>query len=572
VREKTERSSDEGAQALRAWRAGVLNVILTVAAVIMILPLGVTVTQAIEDASNWSAVVVFSICYALIVALAVWRRLDPAIRAWGLLLVAYGVAVLAMARGGLAGDGRTYLMVLPVLAIIFAGLRSGVVMTVLGIVTYVVFALIADAGMMDSWLVIADNSTAMADWVEVGTDFVTVLVLIVLVLWRFLRFQEQTLDTERQSIAELAEASTLLEEQTQALQEANTLLSERTEMLTIAAEIAGQIAALTDQEILVQEFCALVSARLRIRDIRLFLREADEAAHLVGASTANGQQMIAEDYGVSMRGVDAVSQAIRGEIEVRSSATLDSGEDRWRITIPLRSSGHTQGAVDVYSDDDQPISQERLQALRALVDQLAASLANARLIGQVRASLDAERQARGELSREAWRGAIRARQTTGYLRDMTGMTATEHLHPRVQQAIRSGATVRGGGDSASLAIPITVRGQVIGAIEARTPAGQDGWSEDQAALLATLTEQLGVALESARLYQDSQQRASREQMTGEIAARLRGSLDLNTVLQTAVQEMGLALAADVVEVRLGSGEDSASEEVLTWRVPDLDQS
>ena len=550
----TERSSDKGAQALRAWRASVLNVILLAASGIMIVPLGVSVAQALQDASQWTAVAVFVICYALIVALAFWRALDPVVRAWGLLLVAYGVAVLAMARGGLAGDGRTYLMVLPVLAIILAGMQSGVVMTVLSVLTYGAFALIANAGAMDAWLIIADNSTALSDWVETGTDFVAVLVLIVLVLWRFLRFQEQTLGTEQQSTTELAEASVLLEEQTRALQETNRLLSEQTAMLTIAAEVAGQIATHTDQGILVEEFCTLVSERLRIRDIRLFLREADNVAHLVGASSADGQQMVAEGYGVPLRGVDAVSQAIRGEIEVRSSTTLDSGEDRWRIVLPLQSRGHTLGAIDVYSDDDMPISQERLQALRTLVDQLAASLENVRLIEQVRASLEAERQARGELSREAWHRAIQARRTTGYVRNVLGMTATEHLRPQVQQAIRSGVTVLGEGDGAALAIPIAVRGQVIGAIEARVPTGQEGWSEDQTALLETLTEQLGRTLESARLYQDSQRRATQEQVIGQVAGRIRQEVELEDVLRTAVDEIQQALGLGQLVIRLADTE------------------
>lgn len=551
---KTERSSDLGSQAMRVWRAGMLNVILTAAAVIMILPLGVTVSQALQDASQWSAVVVFAVCYVLIVVLAVWRALDPTVRAWGLLVVAYGVSVLALARGGLAGDGRTYLTILPVLAIVLAGMWSGLVMTVLSIATFAAFALIANAGMMDAWLVIVDNSTALSDWVEVGTDFAAVLALIVLVLWRFLRFQERTLDTERQSTAELAETSTLLEEQTRALREANELLSERTAMLTIAAEVAGQIATCTDQGMLVDEFCALVSERLRIHDIRLFLREADGVAHLVGASMPNGKRMIAEGYGVPVRGVDAVSQAIRGEIEVRSSTTPESGEDRWRIVLPLQSRGHTQGAVDVYSDDEKPISQERLQALRTLVDQLAASLENAQLIEQVRASLEAERQARGELSREAWHRVIQSRQTTGYVRNVTGIAATEHLRPQVQRAILSGAVVRSEGNSTVLAMPITVRGQVIGAIEARVSARRDRWSEDQTALLATLTEQLGVALESARLYQDSLRRATQEQVIGAVTGRMRETLEPEVVLETAANEIREALGLDWLEVRLATPE------------------
>jgi len=74
------------------------------------------------------------------------------------------------------------------------------------------------------------------------------------------------------------------------------------------------------------------------------------------------------------------------------------------------------------------------------------------------------------------------------------------------------------------------------------------------ALLETLADQLSVALESARLYQDTQRRAMEERLVGEVTARIRETLDVDTILQTAIREIGDGLGIAEVEVRMGGEE------------------
>ena len=101
-----------------------------------------------------------------------------------------------------------------------------------------------------------------------------------------------------------------------------------------------------------------------------------------------------------------------------------------------------------------------------------------------------------------------------------------------------------------MAIPVKVRGQVIGVIDAAKPAPSEAWTAEETALLQTLTEQLGTALEGARLYQDTQRRATRERLIGEVTSHMRESLDVERVLQAAVREFGKTLGADEVKIRL----------------------
>jgi len=64
---------------------------------------------------------------------------------------------------------------------------------------------------------------------------------------------------------------------------------------------------------------------------------------------------------------------------------------------------------------------------------------------------------------------------------------------------------------------------------------------------------LGLALESARLFEETQRMAERERLVSEITAKVRASMDVDIILQTAVRELGAALGTDRAFVQLSTG-------------------
>jgi len=178
------------ASELRAWRANVLNVLLAVTAVAAAPVIVFIIREAVLSPEQWPAALTFLAIYLFIAGLAVFRRLDYRLRVWGLLLLVYATGALAFARGGLAGDGRVYLLGLPVLAMILVGLRAGLAMAALSLLTFAVFAWTAQLGWMAEWLVRRDNPLLLMDWVIGGVAFLLTLVVIMAVQWYFGRFQE----------------------------------------------------------------------------------------------------------------------------------------------------------------------------------------------------------------------------------------------------------------------------------------------------------------------------------------------------------------------------------------------
>jgi GAF domain-containing protein len=75
------------------------------------------------------------------------------------------------------------------------------------------------------------------------------------------------------------------------------------------------------------------------------------------------------------------------------------------------------------------------------------------------------------------------------------------------------------------------------------------------ALIEAVTNQAAQALENARLLEQVQSRAAQEELINRIVARAQSSLNLDTVMKTAVQEIGQALKAQRVQIRLGDSGD-----------------
>ncbi|MGD9048605.1 MAG: hypothetical protein PVF77_11170, partial [Anaerolineae bacterium] len=89
------------------------------------------------------------------------------------------------------------------------------------------------------------------------------------------------------------------------------------------------------------------------------------------------------------------------------------------------------------------------------------------------------------------------------------------------------------------------------------------WTEDEIALVESISEQLGQALESARLFADTQRGAERERLIGEITAKIRASTDMKAILETTAAELGQVLGTSRALVRLTTGQPGAGQQEQT---------
>jgi K+-sensing histidine kinase KdpD len=97
--------------------------------------------------------------------------------------------------------------------------------------------------------------------------------------------------------------------------------------------------------------------------------------------------------------------------------------------------------------------------------------------------------------------------------------------------------------------PLIVRGHPIGALEIWPKEGQ--LEADKQEALQALAERISQAMESARLFEETQERIAREQALNQVITRFSHSLDIDTLLQTAAIEMGRMPGVAEVTITVG---------------------
>jgi GAF domain-containing protein len=113
-------------------------------------------------------------------------------------------------------------------------------------------------------------------------------------------------------------------------------------------------------------------------------------------------------------------------------------------------------------------------------------------------------------------------------------------------------------------MPIKNRDYVLGGIKISKKKDSSPWSAEELGVIQTISEQLSVAVESARLFEETQRKAERERTVGEIAASISAASEVEKVLQTTVEELGQRIgSAKNIKIFMSEtnlAEDSDKEE------------
>jgi GAF domain-containing protein/HAMP domain-containing protein len=231
------------------------------------------------------------------------------------------------------------------------------------------------------------------------------------------------------------------------------------------------------------------------------------------------------------------------------------------MAVPIILEGQVVGVLDVQEDKIAGLDEGDASLLRSLANHLAVAINNARLFQKAQTALAEIELLNRRLTREAWQNIGQKVETTSYVftKAFPALNSPEWLPP-MSEAVQRKDLVHNSGSSnghgnqdpvTSAAVPLTLRGEVIGVIGIERSIGKR-WSEDELTALKVIGEQVALALDSARLARETERSAWRDQVVSETTARVWSSDEIEEVMRATVAQLGDKLRASEVVIRLGT--------------------
>ncbi|MCB0165857.1 MAG: PAS domain S-box protein [Anaerolineae bacterium] len=351
------------------------------------------------------------------------------------------------------------------------------------------------------------------------------------------------------------------------------ILAKQADDLQKVAEISTRIATTHNEAQLLQEVVDLTKDRIGLYHAHLYLLdEGSETLILTAGAGEIGQAMVAEGRMIPFnhpRSIVALT-ARTGEGTIVNNVRENPDflphpllpKTRSEMAVPMIVGDRLLGVFDIQADVVDRFTEEDRQILTTLAAQVAVALENARLLAQVERALADVKIVQQQYIQQAWGKAGQTQKRT-YRYERSGLAplADEMRHKAKELARQKKEPVlvtldpdmKGAGQQ-SVVAPISLSGATIGSLQLHLAEGQNesqALDEDDLALLEVILEQVAQTAENLRLFEETRERAGREQTIREITEKMRAATNLNQLVKATATELGERLSAGHIFIELG---------------------
>lgn len=528
------------------------------------------VALSLFQARQYLPILVLTLVLLWLSASVLIQRQPQALRIAALLITLGVLGGLELLYRGPLSTAWVWLLALILMAYAFLGQRSAYVLFSLVLLGISSLAAIHLTGWV-ARLGIPPVDAPLLTWITATVAWLLVVGLLMASygvaqkeLYRALQEEKAltyTLEAERAAL------EVRIEQRTRELRRHRTYLE-------VASLIAREISLEADEETLFRSALALIQRYLGFYHAGIFtLDEAKEYAILRAASSEPGQRMIEAGHRLKKGAEGIVGYVVeKGEARI----ALDVGKDavhfknpylpetRSEIALPIRVGQEVIGALDIQSTEVSAFSEEDIQVLQTIADQLGVALERRQLINRLQEYATELETRYRQVVRQQWREYLRAsRKPRGYRWRANRLEPVTAPPSEIGQIIhQSQPLLKTSGDEQGtqhvLYLPIRARGEAVGVISVKFRG--EGVSEDTLRLLNSAAERVGLALENARLLEMMRTRAEREHLVSALGSRVQAATDVDGILRAAALEIGRALGVSEVLVQLRDEHQEGSED------------
>jgi len=348
----------------------------------------------------------------------------------------------------------------------------------------------------------------------------------------------------------IAQRTSEIEHRNIELEKATQHSKKRANDLRTIAEVGQYLSTEKELEFLLPLITQTVSERFGFYHTGIFLlNDNKKYAVLRAANSPGGQKMLARQHKLEVGQIGIVGNVTSTGIP---RIALDTGTDavhfnnpdlpetHSEMALPLIARGNIIGALDVQSTVPNAFTDTDISTLGLLADQIAIAIDNVRLLEDSRNALKESQAVFREYLTDAWQKKSTS-EIIGYHQTLTG---GQVITDREIKEI----SIPANAEKDTLSVPIKLRDQVIGTLNIRPNTDGRTWSTDEVNIVQSITERLGLALDNARLFEETSSRASRERLVSDITTKIRSTNDPQEMIKTAIEELRNALGATRVEV------------------------
>ena len=451
----------------------------------------------------------------------------------------YLVGATILVGYGISADASTFLLAFIAITALLFDYRAGLGALALSILTMIAIDWMVMSGFF-KLLVSSGTTGAVVDWITYGLDMSVPGTVIILAVFFLKREFNKVLYQAREIFQALRAGQAQLEEhvaeRTADLMKANQKTAEQASRLRTVAEVSRSAAAIPEQDRLMNLLTNLISQQLGYYHIGIFLLdEPREYAILSASNSEGGKRMLARGHRLKvgqqgMVGYATSSGKPRIALDVGADAVFfnnpDLPETRSEMCLPLIVNEVIIGALDIQSTEANAFTEEDYSVLSILADQVAIAIQSARSNEETKRALQEAEIASGQLTSRAWKEFSSEHDVKGYR--FRGIKA-ESIQSRSNEAEANGLTN----------VPILLHGQIIGNLKLNQTDETHSWTDDELAIVQATAERVALAMENARLLENAQRNAAKEQRITDATTKISRSINLRNVLQTAVEELGL---------------------------------
>jgi GAF domain-containing protein len=262
---------------------------------------------------------------------------------------------------------------------------------------------------------------------------------------------------------------------------------------------------------------------------------------IVGYVTGTGKPRIATDVGI-----DAVY-----------FQNPDLPLTRSEMTLPLIIGDRIIGALDVQSTEANIFSQEDVELFTILADQVAIAIENNVLLQETVRALEASESLHRQYLLQEWGREVDERDLAGFEYTPEGVKTIDREDSLAfQKVFEAGEPVLipvidqpSGKSGVSLAVPISLRGETIGVINIEeTRKEKKDWQKEEIQAVQSVANQVALALENARLFEQTLRRAERDRKVLEITGKIRSTTNPQEMVQIAIEELQNVLKATRAQI------------------------